>query len=100
MLRLRITNGVLDTEAIKLRLREAAPHFGLVDLVRVVQTALDADDVLDKDAHRKGMFVVLLVDRQRLLVQPVLGGNARDPEVIVVLEPSRCTLRPWPCASE
>ena len=43
------TNGVLDAQTVKLSLGKTAPNLRLVDFVRVVHTAIERDNMLDKD---------------------------------------------------
>jgi hypothetical protein len=71
-------DGVLDAKTVELGLTEAAPDGGLVDLVGVLLSAVNRDNVLDEDVHRLEVEVVLAVERERLLVETVLDHDGRD----------------------
>ena len=86
MRRILSTNCVLDPQAIKLSLGESTPHLRPVDFVGIIETTVDRHNVLHKDVDGLGMLLVLLVDRKRFLVQPVVSGNLRNFRAVVVLE--------------
>jgi hypothetical protein len=62
------TNRVLDPQAIQLGLSESAPNFTLVDFVGVIESTINRHYVLDKNVDSHRVLIVLLVDRQRLLI--------------------------------
>lgn len=80
------TNRILDTKSVELGLSEPTPNLRLIDLVGIIQTTIDGDDVLDEYIHGHGVLLVLLVDRKCLFVQAVFGGDLGNFTSIVVLE--------------
>ena len=67
----KLTNGILDTQAIELSLRKARPDLRLIDLRRVLDTTVQGNNVLDENVDSHLMLLVLLVDEERLLEQTV-----------------------------
>ena len=86
MRKLLRTDCVLDPQAIKLSLGESTPNLRPVDFVGIIETAVDRHNVLHEDVDGLGMLLVLLVDRQCLLVQPVVSRDLRNFCAVVVLE--------------
>lgn len=80
------TDRIFDSKTIQLSLGKSTPNFRLVDLDCVVQTTVDANNVLNKDVDCLRMFVIFLVDRKRLLVQLVVGCNLGHFICIVILK--------------
>ena len=81
-----LTDRVFDSETVKLCFCQSAPDLWLVDLVGVIDTTIQRDDVLDENVDRHTMLLVLLVDEEGLLIQAVLGGNLRNLTDVVVFE--------------
>ena len=80
------TDSVLDAQAVELRLREPTPNLRLVDLRRVLQPTVDRHNVLNEHIDSIDMLLMLLVNRERLLVQPVVDGDLRDLLDVVVVQ--------------
>ena len=82
----QLTDSILDTKAIQLRLGEARPHLRLVDLRCILHTTIQGDDVFDEDVDGVGMLLILFVNEEGLFIQAVFCGNLRDFTHVVVLE--------------
>ena len=80
------TNGIFDTKAIQLGLSQPTPNLRLVDLIRILHTTIEGNHMLDQDIDGLTVLLVLLVDHERLLEQPVLGSDLGDLCGVVVLQ--------------
>lgn len=80
------TNGVFNTETVQLSLGQSTPNLRLVDLVRVLHTAIEGDHMLDQDINGLSVLLVLFVDHECFLKQSMLGSDLRDLRGIVVLQ--------------
>ena len=60
------------TDRVLWHLGEAAPDLGLIHLVRIIETSLNADNVLCQNAHGKGVFVILLEYCECLFIKDFL----------------------------
>ena len=80
------TDGVFDTETVQLSLGQSTPDLRLVDFVRILNTTIEGNHVLNQDIDGLSVLFVLLVDHERLLVQSMLGSDLRDLGGIVVLQ--------------
>jgi len=81
-----LTNGVLNSQTVKLRFRQTTPNLGLANFVRILQTSVDAHNLVDEHINGKRMLLILLVNRERLFVQTMLDGNACNFRDVVVSE--------------
>ena len=62
------TNRVLNPQAIQLGLSKSALNFGPVDFVGVIKSTVNRNYVLGENIDSHRVLIVLLVDRQRLLI--------------------------------
>jgi hypothetical protein len=83
-----LTDSILDPQTVELSLTESAPDLGLVDLVSILRSSVERSDMLDENAHRLSVLVVLGVDGKGLLVETLLDSDPRDLVRVVVLEPT------------
>lgn len=84
--RILLTNGILYAETIQLGLSQATPHLWLSKLVGIVQSTVDADNLVHKDINSQGMLIVFLVDSKGLFIQAVLGGDPGNFAVVIRVE--------------
>jgi hypothetical protein len=82
----QLTNGLLDAEAVQLRLSKPTPHLRLVDLVCIIKSAIDRYNMLHKDIDGQSVLFVFLVDSQRFLVELMLYSNLRNLAGVVILQ--------------
>jgi len=80
------TNGIFDAETIQLGLGQSAPNLRLVDLVCILHTTIEGNHMFDQNIDGLSVLIVLLVDHERLFIQPVLGSDLWDLGGIVILQ--------------
>ena len=83
---MELTNSLFDTDTVKLSLSQTTPDLGLVNLVGILNTTVERDDVLNKDVDGACVIVVLLEDEEGLFVETVLNGDPGNLSDIVVLQ--------------
>lgn len=81
-----LTNSVFNSQTVELRLRQSTPDLGLANLVCILQTSINAHNLVHEHVNGKRMLLVLLVDRKRLFVQAMLNSNACNFRDVVVSE--------------
>ena len=80
------TDGIFDAETIQLSLGQSTPNLRLVDLVCILHTTIKGNHMFDQNIDSLSVLLVLLVDHERLFIQPMLGSNLWDLGGIVVLQ--------------
>lgn len=71
-------DGVLDSETVELSFSESTPDGVFVDLVGVLRSSVNRDNVLDEDVHRAEVMSMLAVDRESFFVKSMFDRNAGD----------------------
>ncbi len=83
---LKCTDGVTNSEAVKLGLSQPTPNLRLVDFVRVVETAVNRDDELYEHVDGVHVLFVFLIDREGLFVETVFRGNSGNFPFVIILQ--------------
>jgi hypothetical protein len=71
----KCTDGVTNSEAVKLGLSQPTPNLRLVDFIRVVETTVNRD-ILHEHVDGVHVLFVFLIDREDLFVETVICGNS------------------------
>jgi hypothetical protein len=82
----KCTDGVTNSEAVKLGLSQPTPNLQLVDFIRVVETTVNRDDILHEHVDGVHVLFVFLIDRAGLFVETVICGNSGNFPFVIILQ--------------